>query len=94
VSGEAGGRGQETWVRFHLVVAGGTVKEARFQAFACPHTTEVAAWLCGELPGRTREQLIPGTPSGWAQALGVPAEKLGRLLVVEDALRACLAHWG
>jgi len=94
VSGEAGGRGQETWVRFHLLIAGDTVKEARFQAFACPHTTQVAAWLCRELRGRTREQLIPGTPSGWAQAHGVPAEKLGRLLVVEDALRACLAHWG
>jgi cysteine desulfurase len=93
VSGEAGGRGQETWVRFHLLVAGDTVKEARFQAFACPHTTEVAAWLCRELRGRTRDQLMPGTPSGWAQAHGVPAEKLGRLLVVEDALRACLAHW-
>jgi cysteine desulfurase len=94
VSGEAGGRGQETWVRFHLLIAGDTVKEARFQAFACPHTMQVAAWLCGELRGRRREQLIPGSPGGWAQALGVPAEKLGRLLVVEDALRACLAHWG
>jgi cysteine desulfurase len=94
VSGEAGGRGQETWVRFHLLVAGDTVKEARFQAFACPHTTGVAAWLCGALRGRKREQLIPGTPREWAQAHGVPAEKLGRLLVVEDALRACLAHWG
>ena len=94
VSGEAGGPGQETWVRFHLLTAGDTVKEARFQAFACPHTTEVAAWLCGELRGRTRDQLIPGTPGGWAQARHVPAEKLGRLLVVEDALRACLAHWG
>jgi cysteine desulfurase len=93
VSGEAGGRGQETWVRFHLHIAGDTVKEARFQAFACPHTTEVAAWLCAELRGRRREQLIPGTPGGWAQARGVPAEKLGRLLVVENALRACLAHW-
>jgi cysteine desulfurase len=93
VSGEAGGRGQETWVRFHLLTAGDIVKEARFQAFACPHTTEVAAWLCGELRGRTRKQLIPGTPGTWAQAHCVPAEKLGRLLVVEDALRACLAHW-
>jgi cysteine desulfurase len=93
VGGEAGGRGQETWVRFHLLVTGDTVKEARFQAFACPHTTEVAAWLCSELRGRTREKLIPGTPGGWAQARGIPAEKLGRLLVVEDALRACLAHW-
>jgi len=70
------------------------VKEARFQAFACPHTTQVAAWLCEELRGRTRERLIPGTPGAWAQARGVPAEKLGRLLVVEDALRSCLTHWG
>jgi cysteine desulfurase len=93
VSGEAGGPGQDTWVRFHLLVAGDTVKEARFNAFACPHTTQVAAWLCGALRGRTRQALIPGTPGGWAQDHRVPVEKLGRLLVVEDALRACLAHW-
>jgi len=93
VTGEAGGRGQETWVRFHLLTAADTVKDARFQAFACPHTTEVAAWLCEELRGRSRQALIPGSPGAWAQARGIPAEKLGRLLVVEDALRACLAHW-
>jgi cysteine desulfurase len=93
VTGEAGGRGQETWVRFHLLTAGDTVKEARFQALACPHTTEVAAWLCEQLRGRTRQALIPGSPRAWARARGVPAEKLGRLLVVEDALRACLARW-
>ncbi len=93
VMGEAGGPGQDTWVRFHLLVAGDTVKEARFQAFACPHTMRVAAWLCGALRGRTRQTLIPGTPDTWAQDHGVPVEKLGRLLMVEDALRACLAHW-
>jgi cysteine desulfurase len=93
VTGEAGGHGQETWVRFHLLTAGDTVKEARFQAFACPHTTEVAVWLCEELRGRKRQALIPGSPGAWAQVRGIPAEKLGRLLVVEDALRACLAHW-
>jgi len=93
VSGEAGGPGQETWVRFELLVAGDTVKDARFQAFACPHTTDVAEWLCGELRGRVRSALLPGTPAGWAQARTVPIEKLGRLLVVEDALRDCLSHW-
>ena len=93
VTGEAGGHGQETWVRFHLLTAGDTVKEARFQAFACPHTTEVAVWLCQELRGRKRQALIPGSPGAWAQVRGIPAEKLGRLLVVEDALRACVAHW-
>ncbi len=93
VTGEAGGPGQDTWVRFHLLVVGDTVKEARFQAFACPHTMQVAAWLSGALRGRTRQALIPGTPDAWAQEHGVPVEKLGRLLMVEDALRACLAHW-
>jgi cysteine desulfurase len=93
VTGEAGGPGEETWVRFRLQVNGDSVKDARFQAFACPHTTEVAAWLCAQLPGRSRAQLLPGSPAQWAEARGVPVEKLGRLLVVEDALRACLLQW-
>jgi hypothetical protein len=49
--------------------------------------------LCGELRGRRRPALIPGDPRAWAAARGIPVEKLGRLLVVEDALRACLSHW-
>ena len=93
VSGQGGGPGEDTWVRFDLVVSGDTVKEARFKARACPHTTEVAAWLCSELPGRTRSALIPGAPAEWAAGHGVPVEKLGRLLRVEDALRECLAQW-
>jgi cysteine desulfurase len=93
VTGEAGGPGQESWVRFHLLVADDIVKDARFKAFGCPHTLDTAAWLCRELRGRRRAALIPGTPAAWAATRGVPVEKLGRLLVVEDALRACLAHW-
>jgi len=80
-------------VRFQLRIADDIVKEARFHAYACPHTTEVATWLCGALRGRTRQALIPGTPGAWAKDHGVPVEKLGRLLLIEDALRACLTHW-
>jgi hypothetical protein len=29
-------------------------------------------------------------PAEWAEKFAVPAEKLGRLLIVEDALRAAL----
>jgi hypothetical protein len=36
---------------------------------------------------------VPGTPSAWLQALEVPVEKLGRLLIVEDALRAAYLQW-
>lgn len=93
LSGEAGGPGEETWVRFQLLIDRDTVKDARFQAFACPHTTAVAAALCAALPGRKRATLVPGQPAEWAVAQGVPVEKLGRLLIVEDALRQCLSHW-
>jgi hypothetical protein len=93
LTGEAGGPGQETWVRFHLTVEKGIVKAARFKAYGCPHTVEVASWLTRQLPGRTRQDGAPGTPADWAATLAVPVEKLGRLLVIEDALHACLGRW-
>jgi cysteine desulfurase len=93
VSGEAGGPGEDSWVRFQLLVAGDIVKDARFKAFGCPHTMNTAAWICGQLRGRSRTALIPGTPKEWAHDQGVPVEKLGRLFAIEDALRACLAQW-
>jgi cysteine desulfurase len=93
LTGEAGGPRDEAWVRFQLRVAHGTVQDARFQAQACPDTLRVAAWLAARLPGRSRDSLVPGEPAGWAEALAVPVEKLGRLLTVEDALTACLRQW-
>jgi len=91
--GEAGGPGEEVWVRFHLRVEGDTVKDARFEARGCPHTLATAAWLSGELRGRRRDQALCAGPEAWARVLGVPVEKLGRLLVIEDALNASLRSW-
>ncbi len=93
VTGEAGGPGQEVWVRFRLDVQRGVVKSALVKAYGCPHTLAVAAWVAERLRGRSRTDLAPGTPAAWAEALAVPVEKLGRLLVVEDALVDCARHW-
>jgi cysteine desulfurase len=93
VSGEAGGPGQDVWVRFQLLVAGDVVKDSRFQAYGCPHTLTVAAWIANELRGKRREALQLGAPTDWAKVYSVPVEKLGRLLVIEDAVRACLRQW-
>ena len=93
LSGEAGGPAEEVWVRFHVMLVGDTVKDARFEARGCPHTLATAAWIASRLPGRRRDQGVPGNPQEWARELEVPVEKLGRLLVLEDALIACgLAH--
>lgn len=88
--GEAGGPEEEVWVRFHVLVDRDSVKDARFEARGCPHTLAAAAWVASQLPGRSRAQGIPGGPEAWARTLGVPVEKLGRLLVIEDALNAAL----
>jgi len=88
--GEAGAAESGTWARFHVRIADGTVRDARFQAYGCPHTLAVVAWLTRQLSGRALCELAVGKPAEWARALDVPIEKLGRLLVVEDALHACL----
>ncbi len=93
IMGEAGGPGQEVWVRFRLQVRHGSVCSASFKAYGCPHTLAVAAWLAARLEGRSRAELIPGRPEDWARELAVPVEKLGRLLRIEDALHECLRHW-
>jgi cysteine desulfurase len=88
--GEAGGVAQDVWVRFHVRAEIGVVKEARFQALGCPHTLAAAAWLTVQLAGRHLQAGVPGGPLDWAGALSIPVEKLGRLLIVEDALQRCL----
>lgn len=93
VVGEAGGPGRETWIRFSLDVRAGSVDKAALKVYGCPHTLAAAGWVAERLAGRGRADLVPGMPADWARTLGVPTEKLGRLLVIEDALRECQRHW-
>lgn len=89
-SGGAGREADGTAVRFELEIAAGSVKSARFSAYGCPHTVALAAWLCETLEGARVGDPLPGNPMDWAEKFAVPAEKLGRLLIVEDALRAVM----
>ena len=88
LAGEAGAVRLGTWVRLLLRVDGNTVKDARFQAYGCPHTLAVCRALVARLPGQRRNALQAGTPEQWREAAGAPVEKLGRMLIIEDALRA------
>jgi cysteine desulfurase len=90
VHGRAGKATDGTLVAFELKITDGIVRGARFTAFGCPHTLAVVQWLCEVLEGAPVGSVQPGTPAGWAARFDVPPEKLGRLLIVEDALRAAL----
>lgn len=64
----------------------GCVQGLRWQAWGCPHVLAVLGWLSEQWVGRPLTSPPGGGPEGWARALGVPIEKLGRLLLIEDAL--------
>ncbi len=51
-------------------------------------------WWRGACAGRRSPRLASIGAAGIARELDAPAEKMGRLLVVEDALRALLADLG
>ena len=97
--GEAGSREQGTLVRVQLRIARAdrTVREMRYRAFGCPYTLAVCEWLARQLEGRTLGALsgdglaeAVGTPARWCEGLGIAPGRLGRLLIIEDALRAAL----
>ncbi len=90
LQGRAGRESEGTRVFIELKIGDGIVKSARFSAYGCPHTVAVTAWLCETLEGASLAGVSPGTPADWAEKFAVPTEKLGRLLVVEDALRVAL----
>jgi len=89
-SGEAGTREQGTWVRFMLNTTGPLIDRAEYQVYGCPQTTAVCDWLVTRLKGRQWGAPGVGGPQEWARELGVPLDRLTRLLVIEDALQAAL----
>ncbi|MGA2023774.1 MAG: iron-sulfur cluster assembly scaffold protein [Steroidobacteraceae bacterium] len=88
--GEAGLEATGTRVRFALRAGATRLLEVRYRAYGCPHTLATCEWLARNLEGRRLDALAVGNPIDWAQHLGVPAAKMSRLLVIEDALLAAL----
>ena len=67
------------------------IEAVEFRAVTCPQVWAVLEWLQGSCIGRTAESPVDGGPRDWAQQFVLPVEKLGRLLRVEDALRAAIS---
>ena len=89
--GSAGDREHGTWVQFDLQTDAGTVLAARFLAFACPHVIAVSAWLTEQAVGRQLTAALPESVQTLRERFAIPLEKLGRLLIIEDAWTAAAA---
>jgi NifU-like protein involved in Fe-S cluster formation len=83
--GAAGDPTLGTWVQFDLQIKAGVISAARFLAFACPHTIAVAAWLAEQAVGWRLQPMLPESVQALRDRFAVPVEKMGRLLIVEDA---------
>jgi NifU-like protein involved in Fe-S cluster formation len=90
----AAGRAEEG-VRFALSakIADERITSMRFEAYGCPHCIAAGSWLTERLVGADRADLLAWSWREAADALEVPAEKRGRLLILEDAVRALAESW-
>jgi len=91
VSGGAGEVGRGVRVEFEARVRDGRVVECRFRAYGCPHVIAAASWVAEHAEGRSVGDFDWLDPRRLAELLEAPPHKLGSLLVIEDAYRACVA---
>ena len=66
----------------------GIIACLRFRAWGCPHLLAAAEAFCRAYEGRPAVALQAFTAAEIMQILAVPREKLGRILVLEDAVRS------
>lgn len=67
---------------------GDRVRALRFRAWGCPHLIAAAEAFCSDFEGHAAAELLEFEVSGLMESLSVPVEKTGRILVLEDAVRA------
>lgn len=75
-------------VQFDARVTDGVVTAAGFGVFGCPHTIAAASLAADRMVGQPLARASRVEARDLARELAIPEEKLGRLLVVEDAARA------
>lgn len=88
--GQAGCARDGTVVRFGLRRVGERFIDARYEVFGCPAAIAAAAWVADRMVGTAPAAAASLCGREVAEALDLPVEKTGVVLVVEDALRNAL----
>ena len=76
-----------------LRLRNGVVVEARFRAYGCPYFIAAASWITEHLEGARRDQVAEWDWREAAEQLDVPPARFGRLITLQDAVRAAAAAW-
>jgi NifU-like protein involved in Fe-S cluster formation len=94
IRGVAGSVAQGTLFALSARIAAERIEAVRFEAYGCPHCIAAGSWLSERLVGLKRAELQAWSWREADQELQFPAEKRGRLLILEDAVQALSAAWG
>ncbi len=82
----------------HIVIEAGirddTIGEMAFRVWGCPHLIAALELVCGRLVDQPVASLENFDLADITQELGIPAEKMGRILLLEDALATLWAEGG
>ena len=93
IRGIAGSVAQGTMFVLSARVADGRIEAVRFEAYGCPHCIAAGSWLTERLVGLAEPELRQWRWRAADDALRFPAEKRGRLLILEDAVKALSVAW-
>ncbi|MGI9248338.1 MAG: iron-sulfur cluster assembly scaffold protein, partial [Woeseiaceae bacterium] len=75
-------------IRLAATHANGQIIALRFRAWGCPHVIAACESFCADYEGRPIDSLSAFQARDIMRNLSVPAEKTGRILVLEDAVRS------
>ena len=81
---------QGIMVRFSATVSDDRLLALRFLVRGCPHVVAACELICRQQSGQPLAALESVNCAQIMTTLAIPAEKTGRILVVEDAIRSLL----
>ena len=93
VEGVAGSIAQGVMFALTARIVAGRIEDVRYEVFGCPHCVAAGSWLTERLIGSDRDDLVNWSWREVADVMAVPTEKRGRLLILEDAVRALASAW-
>lgn len=93
IAGAGGTRERGAVFNLTARIAVSAVESVRFEVYGCPHCVAAGSWLSDRLVGCSEADLERWSWREVADALQVPLEKRGKLLLLEDAVRAMAADW-
>lgn len=92
LTGTAETRANQNRLQFQVRLDDNEIVDARFQAYGCPTTIAVGAWLAGEAIGKKVDDLTLFKAKDIRQTLDIPEDRLHCVLMAEDAIRSLLSQ--